>query len=126
MKKIIMVAIILIASVSAYSQKIYTTTKKGSSVDKMEPYVASVLVSDSTIQIQDRGSISNYKIIKKSVLDKQNLYKLSDGSSDHRIELYINEEIGHMEFTVGIDRLEGFQVISKKVYSFSETKTDAT
>jgi hypothetical protein len=121
MKKIMMIAIILIASVSAYSQKIYTTTKKGLSVDKMEPYVASVLVSDSTIQIQDRGSISNYKIIKKSVLDKQNLYKLSDGSSDHRIEIYINEEIGHMEFTIGIDRLEGFQVISKKVYSFSET-----
>lgn len=118
-----MVAITLITSVSVFAQKTYTTTKKGLSVDKMEPYVTSVLVSDSTIQIQDHTSILNYKIIKKTVLDKQNLYKLSDGSSDYRIELYINEEIGHMELTVGVDRLEGFQVISKKVYSFSETNS---
>jgi hypothetical protein len=123
MKKILMVAITLITSVSVFAQKTYTTTKKGLSVDKMEPYVTSVLVSDSTIQIQDHTSILNYKIIKKTVLDKQNLYKLSDGSSDYRIELYINEEIGHMELTVGVDRLEGFQVISKKVYSFSETNS---
>jgi hypothetical protein len=123
MKKILMVAITLIASVSVFAQKTYTTTKKGLSVDKMEPHVASVLVSDSTIQIQDHTSILNYKIIKKTGLDKQNLYKLSDGSSDYRIELYINEEIGHMELTVGVDRLEGFQVISKKVYSFSETNS---
>ena len=123
MKKITMVAIILIASVSAYSQKIYTTTKKGLSVDKMEPYVASVLVSDSTVQIQDYTSNLNYKITKKTVFDKQNLYKLSDGSSDHKIELYINEEIGYMEFTVGMDRLDGFQVISKKLYSLSNTNS---
>jgi ABC-type oligopeptide transport system ATPase subunit len=58
---------------------------------------------------------------KKTVFEKQNLYRLSDGSSEYRIELYINEELGHMEFTVGMDRFEGFQVISKKVYSFSET-----
>ena len=118
-----MVAITLIASISVFAQKTYTTTKKGLSVDKMEPYVTSVLVSDSTIQIQDHTSILNYKIIKKTGLDKQNLYKLSDGLSDYRIELYINEEIGHMELTVGVDRLEGFQVISKKVYSFSETNS---
>ena len=118
-----MVAIILIASVSAYSQKIYTITKKGLSVDKMEPYVASVLVSDSTIQIQDHTSILNYKITKKTAFDKQNLYRLSDGSSDHKIEIYINEEIGYMEFTVGMERLDGFQVISKKVYSLSNTNS---
>jgi hypothetical protein len=121
MKKILMIAIILIASVSTYSQKIYTTTKKGSSVDKMETYVASVLVSDSTVQIQDKTSVSKYKITKKTVFEKQNLYRLSDGLSEYRIELYINEELGHMEFTVGMDRFEGFQVISKKVYSLSET-----
>jgi hypothetical protein len=126
MKKFLMVAITLIASISVYSQKIYTTTKKGLSVDKMEPYVASVLVSDSTIQIQDQTSILNYKITKKTVFDKQNLYKISDGSSDRRIELYINEEVGHMELTVGVDRLDGFQVISKKVYSLSETNSSTS
>lgn len=123
MKKILVVAITLIASVSAYSQKIYTITKKGLSVDKMEPYIASVLVSDSTIQIQDHTSILNYKITKKTVFDKQNLYKLSDGSSDHKIEIYINEEIGYMEFTVGMERLDGFQVINKKIYSLSNTNS---
>ena len=120
MKQILVVAIALIVSLSLSAQKIYKTTKKGLSVDKMEDYVASILVSDSTIQIQDQTSILKYKIIKKIMLDNQNLYKLSDGSTDFRIELYLNEEIGYMEFTVGMDRLEGFQVISKKVYSLSK------
>lgn len=120
MKQIFLLAFTVLISYFSFAQKVYTTTKRGASVDKMDPYVALITITDTTVQIKDQSAVLNFKITKKTVIDKQNLFKLSDGSNDYQTELYINEEIGHMELTLGVERLEGFHVMNKKMYSLSK------
>jgi hypothetical protein len=120
MKKLVLVAIILIANLNLTAQKIYYTSKKGDNIDKMKPFYSIVTINDSTIEIKVSVSSQSFKIQKKIVLEQQVLYRLTDDNQDLRKELLIVESLNHMELTTGINRLDGFQVVSKNIFSISK------